>query len=151
MHPKEPLMSPAATAYAAYRSAEIKTISQKDLIVLLYQGAERFLEAGRQAMELRQLETAMTQCHRAKEILVELMSTLNFEAGGDLAVQLKDLYAFFIVQITEASLRKNPAQITAILPILATLREGWQQIPDDFANVSSMPAGFDGHGFSART
>jgi flagellar secretion chaperone FliS len=144
-------MSPAATAYAAYRSAEIETISQKDLIVRLYQGAEKFLEAGRQAMELNQLETAMTQCRRAKDILIELMSTLNFEAGGDLARQLKDLYAFLIVQITEASMRKKPEQIAAIQPIIATLREGWQQIPDEFANVSSMPAGNEGHVFDSRS
>ncbi|HEX3132273.1 MAG TPA: flagellar export chaperone FliS [Planctomycetota bacterium] len=144
-------MSPAATAYAAYRSAEIETISQKDLIVRLYQGAEKFLEAGRQAMELHQLETAMVQCRRAKEIFIELMSTLNFEQGGELAKQLKDLYAFFIVQITEANLRKKPEQIAAIQPIIATLREGWQQVPDTFANLSSMPAGNDGHAFNSRS
>jgi len=143
-------MSPTATAHAAYRSAEIETISQKDLIIRLYQGAEKFLEAGRQAMELHQLETAMLQCRRAKEIFIELMSTLNFEQGGDLANQLKDLYAFFIVQITEATLRKKPQQIAAIQPIIATLREGWQQVPDQFANVSSMPAGNDGHAFNSR-
>jgi flagellar protein FliS len=144
-------MSPAATAYAAYRSAEIETISQKDLIVRLYQGAEKFLEAGRLAMEQHQLETAMIQCRRAKDIFIELMSTLNFEVGGDLARQLKDLYAFIIVQINEASMRKQPAQIAAIQPIIATLREGWQQIPDEFANVSSMPSGNDGHVFNSRS
>jgi flagellar protein FliS len=143
-------MSPAATAYAAYRSAEIETISQRDLIVLLYQGAERFLEAGRQAMELHQLETAMVQCRRAKEIFIELLSTLNFEVGGEVAKQLKELYAFLVLQITEASMRKDPQKITAIMPIIATLREGWQQISDDFANVSSMPSGSDGHVFSCK-
>lgn len=143
-------MSPAATAYAAYRSAEIETISQRDLIVLLYQGAERFLDAGRQAMELHQLETAMVQCRRAKEIFIELLSTLNFEVGGEVAKQLKELYAFLILQITEASMRKEPQKIAAIMPIVATLREGWQQIPDDFANVSSMPTGNDGHVFSCK-
>lgn len=144
-------MSPAATAYAAYRSAEIETISQKDLIVCLYQGAEKFLEAGRQAMERHELETAMTLCRRAKEIFIELISTLNFDQGGEVAKQLKELYAFLIIQITEASMRKKPAQIAAIQPIIATLREGWQQIPDEFANVSSMPAGNDGHVFNTRS
>jgi flagellar secretion chaperone FliS len=144
-------MSPAATAYAAYRSAEIETTSQKDLIVRLYQGAERFLEAGRVAMEQHQPEQAMMQCRRAKEIFIELMATLNFEQGGELANQLKELYAFFIIQITEGSLRKNPGQIAALQPIIANLREGWQQIPDEHANLSSMPAGNQGHAFSLRT
>jgi flagellar protein FliS len=144
-------MSPAATAYAAYRAAEIETISQKELIIRLYQGAERFLELGRQAMVLRQCESAMTHCRRAKDIFIELMATLNFEQGGDLARQLKELYAFFIVQISEASMRKDPDQIAALYPVIATLRDGWQQVPEEHANLSSMPVGHEGHAFSLRT
>ena len=36
-------MPPAASAYSAYRSAEVETLTQRDLIIKLYQGAERFL------------------------------------------------------------------------------------------------------------
>lgn len=139
-----------SAAYAAYRSAEIETVSQKDLIVQLYQGAERFLKNGSEAMGGQRLEEATNQCRRARAIFVELLSTLNFETGGDLALQLRDLYAFIIFQIGEASLKRNPAQIEALIPIIRTMREGWEAVPDEHANVTSIPEGNQGHNLNLR-
>jgi flagellar secretion chaperone FliS len=139
-----------STAHAAYRSAEVTTLSQRELIVRLYQGAERFLAAGRDAIAAKKGEEAVIQCRRARDIFIELMATLNFEIGGDVAQQLRSLYAFIIYQISEASLKKNQAQIDALLPIIKTLREGWQAIPDEHANVTSIPEGNHGHSLNLR-
>lgn len=139
-----------STAYAAYRSAEVETISQRDLIVRLYQGAEKFLVAGRTAMSDKKNEEATNQCRRAREIFVELLSTLNFDAGGDVAQQLRDLYVFLIYQISEASLKKNPTQIDALIPIIKTMREGWEAVPDEHANLTSIPEGNQGHSLNMR-
>lgn len=139
-----------STVHAAYRSAEVETLSQRELIVRLYQGAEKFLLAGRSALEKGKGEEAITQCRRARDIFVELMSTLNFEAGGDLANQLRDLYAFIIYQISEASLKKKPEQLTTLLPIISTLREGWEAVPDEHANLTSIPEGNRGHSLNLR-
>ncbi len=139
-----------SSAYAAYRSAEIETVSQRELIVQLYQGAERFLTTGHEAMSGQRYEEATNQCRRARNIFVELLATLNFEAGGDLAHQLRELYAFLIFQIGEASLKRNPAQIIAVIPIIKTLREGWEAVPDEHANVTSIPDGNQGHNLNLR-
>jgi flagellar secretion chaperone FliS len=139
-----------SNAYAAYRSAEVETVSQKELIIRLYQGAERFLSAGRIAMENKRGEEAMNHCQRARDIFVELMSTLNFEGGGEVANQLKELYSFLIFQISEASLRKNPEQLLPLMPIIKTLREGWEAIPEEHSNLSSIPVENAGHSFNFR-
>jgi len=139
-----------STAHAAYRSAEVETLSQRELIVRLYQGAERFITAGHDAMVAHKGEEAMHQCRRARDIFVELMATLNFDAGGPLAKQLSDLYAFLIFQISEGSLKKNPAQLEALVPIIRTLREGWEAVPDEHANVTSIPVGNRGHSLNLR-
>jgi flagellar protein FliS len=141
-------MSPASTAYAAYRSAEIETVTQKDLLVRLFQGAEKFIELARQAMVDSQLEVAMTNCRKTRDIFIELMATLNFEQGGELAKRLKELYTFIIYQVSEASLSKNPDKLKEILPIIKTLREGWEKLPDEHANVTSIPQGNGGHSFN---
>ena len=141
----------AANAYAAYRNAELQTIPQRDLIVRLYQGAERFLIQAQAAMHNKQFEMAHANCQKAKAIFSELMATLNFEQGGDVAGQLKELYLFLIIKTVESNLRKDPALIGQLLPIVATLREAWQQIPDEHAQVSSVPVGHDGHSLSLRT
>ena len=140
----------AANAYAAYRSAELQTISQRDLIVRLYQGAERYLIQAQAAIHNKQFEMAHHNCQKAKAIFSELLATLNPEQGGPIAAQLKELYLFLIIKTVEANLRKDAPMIGKLLPIVSTLREAWQQIPDDQAQVSSVTAN-EGHTFSVRT
>jgi flagellar secretion chaperone FliS len=107
-------MGNAANAYGAYRSAEVNTVSQKDLIVRLYEGSERFLNSACLAMDSKDFVKSMNECRRARDIFIELLATLNFEKGGEFALRLKDLYSFFILQISEGSLRKNPEQCLSL-------------------------------------
>lgn len=144
-------MGAAASYKSAYRSAEIETLSQRDLLIRLFQGAERFLNAAQMGMQNRQLEMANTNCQKARAIFVELLATLNFEKGGEVATQLRDLYAFLINQITEANLRKEAERIARLMPIIATLREGWEHVPDLEANTSSLNLSSDGARFSTTT
>lgn len=139
-----------ASAYAAYRSAEVVTLSQRELIIKLYIGAERFLVLAQDCFANGQREAANTACMKARTIFVELLSTLNHEQGGEIAERLHALYAFFISRISQANLEMQPRLLGEILPIIADLRSGWEQIPDEFANVSSVAAN-DGHAFSLRT
>ena len=141
----------AANSYKkAYGAAEVETLSQRDILIRLFQGAERFLVQAQLAMSNRQIEPAHHHCQKARAIFVELLSTLNFELGGEIAVQLRDLYVFIIGRITEANLRKDPAIIAGILPAIATLREGWEQIPDEHARTSALSSS-DGSRISLTT
>jgi flagellar secretion chaperone FliS len=141
----------AANAYAAYRAAELQTISQRDLIVRLYQGAERFLIQAQAGIHNKQPEMAHVNCQKAKAIFSELLSTLNVENGGEVAGQLKEIYLFLIVKTVEANLRKDAELIARLLPIVATLREAWQQVPDDQAQITSIPVGSQGQVLSLKT
>ena len=138
-------------ASKAYRQADVHTSSQKDLILRLYQGLERFLRTAQAAMANRQIEAAHRHCEKAKDILSELLYTLNLEAGGEFATQLRDLYVFLVAQVVEANLRKNPAIIEGILPIIATLADGWRQVPEEHANLTSVPESNQGHAVNFRS
>ena len=135
----------------AYKQAEITTLSQKQLLLKLFEGCDRFLRQAQEAMRNKQIEAAHINCTKAKDIIAELLATLNFEAGGDIAVQLKDIYLFLIMQIAEANAYKDPARIEPLLPVLATLQDAWSQIPDEHANTSSLPPGHDSHTLDFRS
>jgi flagellar protein FliS len=134
----------------AYQSAELTTISQRDLLVRLYQGAERFLAHARDAMHKGQPDVAHAQCQKAKAIFSELVATLNFEHGGPIAFQLKELYMYLIMKTVESNLRKDPVLIDQILPVVATLRQAWQQIPEAEANISAGRPPGDGSNFAVH-
>jgi len=141
---RESIMANPINAYKAqeaYRHAEIETMSRKEVLVKLYQHAERNLAAAQMAMQNHQIEMAQQGCRKARDIFVELHATLNVEAGGEIAQRLAGLYLWFFGEITEASLRQQPEKIAAILPTIATLREAWEAIPDEFANTSSLDGG----------
>jgi flagellar protein FliS len=141
--------SPAAT----YRSSEIETLTPRDLVTKLFEGTERFLRQAQDAMrhQPKQIEAAHNGCSKANAILTELLSTLNFDAGGEIAIQLRDLYLFLIREITEANLRKDPARIDPLLPILGTLRSAFDGIPAEQASLSSIPEAQRGHALDLRT
>ena len=142
-------MSPA-NAYAAYRTAEVETISQRDLIVKLYQGAERFLRQTDAALEAGDRGAATIASGKARRIFTELLSTLNLEQGGEIAARLQSLYVFFIARSIEATVNGQPQMIRDILPIIADLRGAWEQIPAEHAHTSSISSS-DGHTVSFRS
>lgn len=131
-------MASAAAAFASYRTAEAETLSQRDLLVRLFQGAERFLAQARIAMLNKEWYQANEGCQKAKRIFVELLSTLNFELGGEIAERLRDLYLFLIGEIVEANVHHQPERLLALAPVVETLRSAWQDIPDAQANTSSL-------------
>jgi flagellar secretion chaperone FliS len=137
-------MSMAKSYTGAYRRAEVETLSQRELVVQLYRGAERFLSRARDAMLNGEIEPAHNDCQRVVAIFSELLSTLNFEQGGEIAPRLRDLYVFFMSTISESNLHKDPKPIEKILPIIAGLRSAWETIPAEHANTSMIVAN-DGH------
>ena len=64
---------------------------------------------------------------------------------------LAHLTVKLIRHISEANLLKKSDKITEILPMIATLREAWEQVPAEFANTTSIPVGNEGHAFSLQT
>lgn len=137
-------------ARSAYQRAEVETLTQRDLLVALFFGIERGLDQAMVAMNERRVPDSHDACTRVKAIIVELLSSLNVEVGGEIAARLRELYLFMLSRIAEANLRKDPALLAELMPIVADLRQGWQSVPDEFANVSSVGAN-QGHAVNLMT
>jgi len=128
----------AAVAYGAYRRSEIETLTPRDLLVKLFEGMERFIDQGALAMQNRHHEMAAKNCQRIRDILFELQSTLNFEAGGEIAKRLDDIYSFMVVEVTEASLRQDAERLRQLQRVIRPLREAWQGVPNEHSRTTSL-------------
>jgi flagellar protein FliS len=128
----------AALAYNTYRRSEIETLTPRDLLVKLFEGLERFVEQGALAMDNHHLELATKSTRRIRDILFELQSTLNHEAGGEIAKRLDELYSFMIIEVNEASLFKDSRRLRQLQRIIRPLKEGWRGVPDAHANTTSL-------------
>ena len=75
-----------------YLETAVETASPARLIVMLYDGAIRFINEAAYAMQQRDYETQNTKLQRAQKILAELISSLDFDKGGEIAENLFRLY-----------------------------------------------------------
>ena len=110
-----------------YRSTQILSSRPERLILLLYDGAIKFIHQGQQALEKEQLEQAHNSLIRAQNILVELMGSLNFEKGGEIASNLFRIYEFMHYTLVQANIKKKPEPLGRICEQLKQLRESWFQ------------------------
>ncbi len=120
-----------------YRTSQANTASREDLLILLYEGAIRFLERSIKEMEAKRLSEHKMYLRRGLAIVAELQSTLDFEKGGELSMQLFDLYGFMMERLTEANIKQDMSQIKTVIKNLEILLEGWR---DAVRQVKERPA-----------
>ncbi len=122
MNPKNPWQS--------YRQVATRTASPGQLVLMLYEGAIRFLERAEAGFQLEDPVEFNTTINdnilRAQDIVRELDFSLNVEAGGELAVQLRRLYDYFDRTLLEANLRKDPTGIAEVIKRITVLRDAWE-------------------------
>jgi flagellar protein FliS len=115
-------------ANQAYGGAQVSTAPQKKLILMLYDGVIQNLKAAEAALEVKNLQTAHQKILKGQLIIEELMVTLNFDEGGDIAKDLYKLYEYFHWSLVQANIKKDPVQLSEIRHYLEELRGSWQQI-----------------------
>lgn len=111
--------------YASYRKTQIETATPGQLVVMLYQGAVRFLSIASSAMEQGNIELSHTALLRAQDILLELRTTLNPEAG-EVAASLSAIYDYMLGRLIEANLHKDPEPVQEVLSYLQELLPAWE-------------------------
>jgi len=112
----------------AYRQTHVQSRSPLELIVMLYDGALRFLRETEEAMTRGDLVAKREALNRALAILTELQSTLNIDQGGQTAASLDSLYTYMIARLTEANLQKKPALVQEVITLLTGLRDAWAAV-----------------------
>lgn len=126
-----------AHGLAAYRHTEVQSRTPIELVVMLYDGALRFLGAGRAAIERNDIAARRDAFSRLLAIISELQSTLNIEGGGPVAVSLDELYTFVTQRVMASAMDNSVAPLDEARTVLETLRDGWHQI----ASQPQAPAG----------
>ena len=110
----------------AYRKAEALSRSPVELVVMLYDGALRFVaQAEAAAADKRARSRALS---RAMAIISELHNTLNVREGGDVAAELDRLYSFMHGRLIDVTMKGDTAALEDVRKVLITLRDGWSQV-----------------------
>ena len=128
--------SRADAALSTYKETRIKTASQGQLIIMLYAEAIRQLDQALYLLELNdtgkkdpgRIEKIGKAVVKTQEIVSELMVSLDFEQGGDIARNLFSLYTWFNRELMEANISQDTRRISGVRNLLEELRGAWQEI-----------------------
>ncbi len=110
----------------AYQENRVMMQTPGRVVVMLYEGAIKFLKQAIREMEAGQYIEKGKSISRAVDIIQELNVTLNMEAGGEIAENLRRLYAFMQDRLFQANLRKDAGMIRETIKLLEELNEGWK-------------------------
>ena len=110
-----------------YAETEIQTSSQGDLIVMLYQGCIKFLRLAKKSIEEENIHNTNEYMIRSQDIIMELLTTLNTEQGGEIATNLSALYEYLYRRMIKANMEKDTEIIDEVENIMLELLEAWQE------------------------
>jgi flagellar secretion chaperone FliS len=120
-------MSAYAPAPNAYRESAVLTATPEQLVVMLYDGANRFLTQSAIAMRDGRAGLAGEKLRRAEAIIDELLATLDTTVG-EIAERLQSLYLFFKEHLMAARLKQDAGKVDEVARFMRELRSSWAAI-----------------------
>jgi flagellar secretion chaperone FliS len=122
----------ASPAWKSYRQVATQTATPGQLVLMLFDGAIRFLSLARAGFAAEDPaefhETIHNNICRAQAILTELNSSLNLKDGGEFAATLRQLYDYFDSRLHHSNLHKAEDGLVEVLQRLTVLRDAWNQM-----------------------
>jgi flagellar protein FliS len=118
-----------AASPQAYRESAVLTAPPERLVVMLYDGARRFLFQAATAMRAGDVPTAHERLRRAEKIVEHLLATLDM-SQGEISERLEAIYVFCLEQLSEGRMKQDASRLDAVSGLLSELREAWAQLAD---------------------
>ena len=112
----------------AYREATVTTQSKGRLIVMLYDGAIKFLKQAIVDVEAKDYEGKGRNIGKAQNIILELNTVLDMESGGEVAKNLRSLYNFMYRHLNQANIKCDSQMIREVIKLLEDLNQSWRAI-----------------------
>ena len=113
--------------YQKYKNTSVQSASKEKILLMLYESYIKFTKLAIKAAEEKKIAERCHNIGRAFDIVMELNNTLDHKVGGEVSVQLEQLYMFIMEQYTKANISGSPEPLRACVKILENLYAGWVQ------------------------
>lgn len=124
----------------AYRTVGVETAvagaDPHQLVALLYQALMQSLGAAKLSMQANDVPGKGKSIGRAVRLIEEgLKAGVNDAKGGALAVNLRGLYDYCTLVLTEANLKNDLKKIDEVISLMQPLADAWSEIKAEVANL----------------
>jgi len=111
-----------------YKNTTVTTQSKGRLIVLLYEGAIKFMKLAIKELDEGHYDKKGQYITRAQDIINELNAVLDMDAGGEIATNLRKLYCFMNNRLSEANIKRDSQMIREVITMMEELNQSWKTI-----------------------
>lgn len=129
-----------------YKNVKIKTSNNAQIVVMLYAEAIMQLEKAIELLDAnsKQYDIINTAIGKAKDIIMELASALDFSVG-EFSHTLFGLYMWFGKQLSEGNIKKSSQPIKEVVTGLKELKAAWEVASKNIKNsvINNRESGFD--------
>lgn len=123
-----------------YKKTAVESASRERLLLMMYEGAEKFIKRAIVACEQKQIAERGMNIGRAFDIISELNNTLDHKVGGEIATNLEQLYFFITEKLTKANISGDVQHLKEALKIVETLHSGWKQAVSELKKAKDQKA-----------
>lgn len=111
--------------YQQYQENQIMTAPPERLVLMLYEGALKFLRLAKKAVEEKSYADANNYIIRVEDIIMEL--NMSLDMNFEISKSLRNLYNFIYEKLIEANIKKDLSKLEEVEGFLAGLKEAWQE------------------------
>lgn len=115
-------------AHSTYKNVQVTTTDRGRLLLMMYEGAIKFLKQSKMGLEENDIPKFCRFLSKSQAIIAELMNTLDFEKGGQIARDLDRLYDFMLFYLTEANLHRDGVRIQKVIELLDIIYGAYREI-----------------------
>lgn len=119
-----------ATAPNPYLRDAVMTATPEQLQLMLYDGAIRYALQGRDALTVKDFETAYLRLTRAQNIVIEMINGLRHDVNPELCQRMAAIYNFIYRKLVDACVHRKTSDIEDAVKVLRMERETWQLLVD---------------------
>lgn len=109
-----------------YKQMAVKTANPGQILIMLYEAAIRNVKKAMQCIDANDVAGKGQAIVKAHDIVNELLNTLNFDVGGQVARDLERLYGYMSEQLLQANLNNSKPPLESVLKNLETLLSAWK-------------------------
>jgi flagellar secretion chaperone FliS len=120
-------MAPLTASPQAYRQSAVLSATPEELVVMLYDGARRFLRQAMTAMQEGDIERTHNTLRRAELIIAHLDGTLDYEQG-QISERLHSVYQFCLAHLNRGRMGQDARMLEEVNGLLGELRQSWAEI-----------------------
>jgi flagellar protein FliS len=122
-------VSRALSSYKDVSNTDRQTQDPKELVGLLFNGLTDRIASARAALAKGDRMARGDYISKAQKILFGLIDSLDYEAGGEIAMNLGRLYEYSIRRLTEAHAAEDDAILAEVMDLASGIRDAWNKIP----------------------